>query len=224
MVGGAGFMSLIVDYVSLQAAVVEYLARDQDTFLIGRVPSFIQMSEAKFNRTLMVRQMESRSATTTDITTAEPEFISLPSDFQSMRRIRLSGITGKPNLDFMSGAQMEEYRRSIANTAAQPKYFSIFGSEIELAPTPDANSALEMIYRANIPPLASNSTNWLLLLAPDLYLYGALMESAPYIKEDARLQTWGSGFKQALDDLNALGLTSTFNAGPMQVRSSGFHP
>ena len=50
-----------------------------------------------------------------------------------------------------------------------------------------------MVYRANIPPLASNGANWLLTLAPDLYLYGALLESAPYIKEDGRIQTWGLG-------------------------------
>ena len=71
---------------------------------------------------------------------------------------------------------------------------------------------------------STNTTNWLLTLAPDIYLYGALLESAPYIKEDARIQTWGLGFKTALDELNALGLTSTFNAGPMTVRTSGVTP
>lgn len=217
-------MTLIVDYASLQTAVIEYLARDQDTFLIGRVPSFIQMSEAKFNRTVFVRQMEARSSTITDPTADEPEFIALPADFQTMRRIRITASTGKADLQFMSGEQLEEFRQRRGDVAAQPEYFSIFGSEIELAPTPDAVYTLEMIYRANIPPLSTNNTNWLLTLAPDLYLYGALMESAPYIKEDDRLQTWGSGFKQALDDLNALGLTSTFNAGPVQVRVSGVTP
>lgn len=217
-------MTLIVDYTSLQAAVIEYLARDQDTFLIGRVPSFIQMSEAKFNRTVFVRQMEVRSSTVTDASLGEPEFVSLPVDFQTMRRIRLPAIAGKPNLEFMSGVQMEEYRLKIGNVAGQPRYFTIFGSEIELAPTPDVTYTLEMIYRANIAPLATNSTNWLLTMAPDLYLYGALMESAPYLQNDERLQVWGSGFKQALDDLNALGLTSTFNAGPVRVRVSGATP
>ncbi len=82
-----------------------------------------------------------------------------------------------------------------------------------------------MVYRTNIPALSdTNTSNWLLDLAPDLYLYGALLESAPYIKEDARIQTWGLGFSSALDGLNTLGLTSTFNAGPMQVRTSGITP
>ena len=89
------------------------------------------------------------------------------------------------------------------------------------APTPDAAYTIEMVYRQNIPPLASIGGNWLLTMAPDVYLYAALLESAPYIKEDARIQTWGLGFTSALADLNNLGLTSTFNAGPMTVRVSG---
>lgn len=208
----------------LQTAVTEWLARDQDTTLIARIPTFIQLFEAKVNRTLFVRQMENRSASTTDITAGKPEFISLPSDFQSMRRIRLTNVAGKPRLEFMSSAQMDEYRLKIGNVSGQPQYFSVFGSEIELAPTPDANYPLEMVYRANVPPLATNSTNWLLTLAPDAYLFGALLESAPYIKQDARIQVWAAAVMSAFNDLNALGLTSTFNSGPMQVRSSGHHP
>jgi hypothetical protein len=201
--------------------VTEYLARDQDTTLIARIPTFVQLAEAKFNRQLFVRQMESRATALTDTTSSEPEFISLPADFQSMRRIRVSSVTRKPHLEFMSGIQLDEYRTGISNLAGHPRYFTIFGDEIEIAPTPDADYTIEMVYRQNIPALADNSSNWLLALAPDLYLYGALLESAPYIKEDSRIQTWGLGFSTALADLNNLGLTSTFNAGPMTVRVSG---
>jgi hypothetical protein len=211
----------IVDTTSLKAAVTEYLARDQDATLIARIPTFIQLAEAKFNRQLFVRQMEQRSTALIDTTSSEPEFISLPADFQSMRRVRLSSVTGKPCLEFKSGTQMDEYRFGISDVAAQPRYFTVFGDEIELAPTPDQNYTVEMIYRTNIPSLGTNAANWLLALAPDLYLYGALLESAPYIKEDGRIQTWGLGFTGALNDLNNLGLTSTFNAGPMTVRVSG---
>jgi len=211
----------ITDYTSLQAAVTEYLARDQDTTLIARIATFIQLAEAKLNRQLFVRQMEQRSIAVVDTASSEPEFISLPADFQSMRRVRLSSVTGKPCLEFKSGTQMDEYRFGRSDVAGQPRYFTVFGDEIELAPTPDAAYTIEMVYRQNIPALASNSNNWLLTLAPDLYLYGALLESAPYIKEDGRIQTWGLGFTAALNDLNNLGLTSTFNAGPMTVRVSG---
>lgn len=214
-------MTEITDYTSLQAAVIEYLARDHDATLIARVPTFIQLAEAKFNRQLFVRQMEQRATALVDLGSNEPEFISLPSDFQSMRRVRLSSVTGKPCLEFKSGTQMDEYRFATSDVAARPRYFTVFGSELELAPTPDAAYTVEMIYRQTIPPLASVGGNWLLTMAPDLYLYAALLESAPYIKEDARIQTWGLGFTSALGDLNNLGLTSTFNAGPMTVRVSG---
>jgi len=211
----------ISDYASLQEAVTEYLARDHDATLIARIPTFIQLTEAKFNRQLFVRQMEQRATAVVDLGSSEPEFIPLPSDFQSMRRVRLSSVAGKPSLEFKSGTQMDEYRFASSDIAARPRYFTVFGNEIELAPTPDAAYTIEMVYRQNVQALALNGSNWLLTMAPDLYLYGALLESAPYIKEDARIQTWGLGFTTALTDLNNLGLTSTFNAGPMTVRVSG---
>lgn len=215
----------INSYGTLITAATEWLARDQDTVLIARIPDFITLAEAKFNRELFVRQMEVRSTTTIDTTTAEPEFVSLPSDFQSMRRIRLSSVTGKPRLEFKSGTQMDELRYQTANATGQPTDFTIFGTEIEFFPTPDANYTLEMVYRANIPPLnVSNISNWLLLQAPDLYLYGALLEASPYIQKDNRIQTWLLGFTTALDGLNKLGLTSTFNAGPMRMQVSGNTP
>lgn len=218
-------MTGITDFASLQTAVTEYLARDQDATLIARIPTFIQLAEAKFNRVLFTRQMETRSTTSVDITTAEPEFISLPTDFQSMRRIRISSVTGKPTLQFLTGEQMEEYRYAVGNSAGQPLYFSVLGTELELAKTPDANYTLEMVYRANIPALTStNTTNWLITAAPDAYLYGTLLEAAPYMKDDQRIATWAQGLSTVIDGINSIALTSTFNAGPMQVRASGVTP
>src|SRR5579872_3531579 len=116
-------MTQIVDFTSLQNAVIEYLARDQDATLIARIPTFIQLAEAKFNRQLFVRQMERRATALADAGSNEPEFISLPVDFQSMRRVRLSGVTGKPQLEFRSGSQIDEFRFTTADIAAQPRYF-----------------------------------------------------------------------------------------------------
>lgn len=214
-------MSTIQTSTDLQAAAVEYLARDQDATLIARIPTFIQLFEGTMNRALFSRQMETRSQAVTDPgVTTEPEFIALPSDFQTMRRIRLSSEKGKPSLQFLSGVQMDEMRTQRADVSNVPKYFSIFGNEIELLPTPAAATTLEMIYRANLPSLNANSTNWLLALAPDAYLFGVLLQSAPYIKNDARIQVWAAAVQSALTDLNSLGSNSAFNAGPMQVRTT----
>jgi hypothetical protein len=215
----------ITSYSTLVTAVTEWLAREEDATLVARIPTFIQLAEAKINRELFVRQMENRATTSVDTGSTEPEFISLPDDFQSMRRVRLSGVTGKPRLHYRTQTQMDDFREGIANVAGQPCYFTIFGTEMELCPTPDTDYEIEMVYRQNIPALTSdNTTNWLIELAPDLYLYGALLESAPYIKEDGRTQTWGNAFSSTLATLNNLGLTSTFNAGPLEVRASGKTP
>lgn len=215
----------IATYAGLVTAITEWLARDNDATLVARVPDFITLAEAKFNRELRCVQQEKRSYAVVNLSNTEPEMLSLPSDFQTMRRVRVSSVTGKPRLEFVSGAQADEYRYGRANTTGQPQYFTIFGSELELIPTPDLAYTIEMVYRSYLSGLTStNTTNWLLTFAPDLYLYGALLESAPYIKEDERLATWTAGFSFALNGLNKLSQDQLYNAGPLQLRVSGATP
>lgn len=211
----------ISTYDELLDEIGDYLARDD---LDSKFPTFVKLTEAKLNRELFVRQMEQRSTSVIDSGSEEPEFISLPTDFQSMRSIRLSSVTGKPSLEYVTQVELNTLRTKYANAPGQPQYFSVIGEELELFPTPDDDYTIEMIYRKNIPSLVSNSTNWLLTLAPDVYLYGALLEAAPYTKQDNRIQVWGLGYTTALDGLNRLGLMSTFNAGPLTVRPWGPTP
>jgi hypothetical protein len=210
----------ISTYTELLDAVSNWLSRSD---LEPRTPEFIALAEAKFNRDLNCSQQETRSYTTCDITDDEPEFISLPTDFLSMRRVRLSGVTDKPRLQFLSQQQIDDYR---GDTTGQPIYFSIAGTEMELAPTPDQNYELETIYRAKIPALTSGApTNWLLTLAPDAYLYGTLMEACPYLKdEQERIPIWGAGLRHAIDGLNRLTLHHNYGAGPAQVTVPGYNP
>lgn len=212
-------------FATLVTAATEWLARDNDATLTARVPDFITLFEAKVNRTLFVPQMEVRSTTTVDTSDTEPEFLSLPDDFQTMRRIRLSSVAGKPPLKFLSGSQIDDMRYSRDNVTGQPTAYAITGTEIELFPTPGEDYTVEMVYRRNIPALTlTNTTNWLLTLAPDFYLYGVLLESAPYIKEDGRIQVWALGFSNALEGLNNLGMRQSFDSGPSDIRLPGNTP
>jgi hypothetical protein len=208
-------------YATLLTAVENWLVRDDDA-LTDRVPEFITLFEAKMNRELRCNQMETRG----DLSiTAADEFIDLPTDFQTMRRLRLSSVTGKPRLTFMSGQQADDYRYANANTTGQPIYFAIVGDEIELLPTPDASYTAQIFYRANIPALTvSNTTNWLLTLAPDLYLYGVLMEASAFLREDERIPTWYQAYQYALDGVNQLGRDQAYNTGPLEVRMVGNVP
>lgn len=212
-------------YATLVSAGIEYLGRDQDSTLSARFPDFITLFEAKANRTLNHPKMETRSTTSVDTSSTSPEFITLPTDFQTMRSVRLSSVTGKPRLSFATKTQIDDYRYSIDNVSDQPVYFAIVGTEMELAPTPSENYTLEMVYRANISALTSgNTTNWLLTLAPDLYLYGSLMEAAPYLKDDARIAVWASGMQTAFDQLNLHGARQSFDSGPSEIWLPGVTP
>jgi hypothetical protein len=211
----------ITNYAQLQTAVANWLARDD---LTDRIPEFIVLAEAKFNRDLRSNLMEKRSQATISLSNDEPEFVTLPSDFQSMRRIRLSGVQGKPHLRFLNGTQLDEYRYGRDNVPGQPRYFTIIGDEIELCPTPDQEYTLEMVYRAKLGLSDVVTTNWLLSVAPDLYLYGALLESAPYIKEDARIATWSAGFNYALESVNRLAADQAYGPAPVAMSVTGPTP
>lgn len=212
----------ISSYSELKSAAANWLARSD---LTDRIPEFITLAEAKFNRNLFVPQMEKRVTTTIDTSSTDPEFISLPTDFQTMRRVRLNSVTGKPRLEFMSQTQMDDYRYSIDNTPAQPVYFSIVNSDIELAPTPSENYTIEMVYRANVPALSdSNTSNWLLSLAPDAYLYGALAEASMFTQNDERVPLWLQAYSGAMENLNLLGGRQAFDAGPSTISLPGVTP
>jgi hypothetical protein len=211
----------ISTYVELQAAAANWLARDNLTL---RIPEFITLAEAKFNRVLFHPRMETRTTLSVDADGADPEYLDLPTNFQTMRMVRLPDETGKPRLQFMSQTQMDDYRYSRDNVAGTPAYFTIVGDQIELAPTPNEDMDVEVLYRANIPALASNSTNWLLTAAPDLYLYGTLMEAMPYTRKDERIAVWAAGMQMALDQLNALAERQSFDSGPSTVSLPGVCP
>jgi hypothetical protein len=220
------------------------------TDLAAQVPTFIQMFEAKANRKLFCRQMENRAVTIIDPNEIEPEFVDLPIGFQSMRRVRCANATGpipKPRLKFLTGQQMDEMRER-NQVPGSPVWFSIFGQEMELLPTPNSNFEIEMVYRAYLTPLGNlllpepqvnpltilptvpgtpanlspAPTNWLLQTAPDAYLYGTLMEAAPYLHDDDRIAVWSSGVQAAFADLNALSDEASYNAGPIAWRHRGF--
>lgn len=67
---------------------------------------------------------------------------------------------------------------------------------------PSLHGGTEVDEAIVIAPLSVGApTNWLIDHAPDAYLYGALIHSAPYLVEDARLETWGALYRSAMEDL-----------------------
>lgn len=182
----------ITTYSELQSAIADWLLRDDLTSVI---PSFIDLAEAKFNRRIRDYRMVSRTTFAVD-----SEYEDVPADWLQTIRYQLntSPIT---TLEYVTPDQAAEERIAFS-AAGRPKFFTVVGSALQHVPAPDVSYTGELTYYAKIPALTDAATsNWLLATAPDVYLYGALLEAAPYLDDDARIQTWGSLLEQGLSTL-----------------------
>jgi hypothetical protein len=66
------------------------------------------------------------------------------------------------------------------------------------------------------------ATNWLLTSSPDIYLYGALLQAAPYLQDDARIQTWATLYERALNDLRTADDRGASSGGVLLTRAKTF--
>lgn len=96
-----------------------------------------------------------------------------------------------------------------------PNSYITNGACIDLFPACTVDTLFTMDYASAIEPLSETvPTNWVSSYAPDVYLYGALRESAIYLKDDARLSTWDALFHQYLDRVAGSGWASNYSSAP----------
>ena len=80
-----------------------------------------------------------------------------------------------------------------------------------------------MTYFAKLTKLSNSvTTNWLLTSSPDIYLYGALLQAAPYLQDDARIQTWATLYERALNDLRTADDRGASSGGTLLTRAKTF--
>ena len=114
---------------------------------------------------------------------------------------------------------MIELREKSGNTAGRPRYYSHVADTIEVYPTPDSTYTIELMYYNEIPSLTSvNTTNWLIGVAPDAYLYGSLLQAAPYLAEDSRIEVWGGLYSSAIQALNNTSEASRDSGSGLKMR------
>ena len=103
-------------------------------------------------------------------------------------------------LEYVTGESLNQLKAT-SSAVGRPTHYTNIGTEIQVFPSPDSSYTAELVYFRNVPKLSNtNTTNWLLELAPDLYLYGTLLQSAPYLRDDERITTWASLYaKKVLD-------------------------
>lgn len=185
----------LATYSDLQIEVASWLRRSD---LALEIPTFIALAEAQMNRRLRVRPMAARLSGSW-----AAEYVDLPSDFLGEREVSVVDASGgKHRLAYLAPEPMD--LASIAPSSGRPRFYGLYGGQLRLHPAPDQAYAAELTYLQAIPALSdATPSNWLLDAHPDAYLYGALAQSAPYLKTDERLSTWSSLFLSVLADIEA---------------------
>jgi hypothetical protein len=204
----------LTTYAELQTAAANWLDR---TDLTDRIPEFIALAEASFNRTIRQPQMITKN----DSFSISGQYTTLPTDTLEIIRIVMD-LTPVIVLEYMTPEELSERRRALTGTG-KPYYFTIVGgssSQLEVLRTPDSTYTSSIIYYTKIPALTDSATsNWLLSNHPDIYLFGTLAEAEPYLKNDERLLVWLTRLQKALTDLKLQGDREKHSGGSLRMRS-----
>jgi len=205
----------LASYSDLKASIAGWLNRSD---LTAAIPDFIALAEAQISRRLVmmgpVRAMVGRSDATID-----SEFAAVPSDFMGARTINFAEDRSRL-LEYCLPEEINRKKSFEGCITGRPRFFSVVGGELQFFPAPAGGTSYvaELTYWKRVPALSDAApTNWLLSLNPDAYLYGALLQSAPYLKDDPRIQSWGTFFETILSDIAAadrIERDSTFQAVP----------
>jgi hypothetical protein len=205
----------IPDLDTLKSTASDWLDRDD---LDTKIPTFIQMAEAMFNRELRAPEMEK---TSTGSVTAEDT--PLPADYLAMRAIYVEGSPDRP----LRGVAPSAIRQGFDGTAGTPLAYAIVSQSIRLVPPPSDEILVTIDYWAKIDALSVVApSNWLLEKHPDAYLYGTLYCAEAYLDNSTRAAQWKSLLDQTIDRINRTARNDRYGAGPLvpntvgQVRNS----
>lgn len=146
--------------------------------------------------------------------------VPLPSRFRGHRRCFLQADP-KARLDFMPSQDF--WQKYTGSQTAQPKAFTIEGDLIVFGPTPDSTYNVRLLYWRR-PVAISSSVPRLFTDNPDLYLYAALCQAAPYLEDDSRVLTWAGMLKQIMADIEKDERRRKYSGAPLQMRSDSPTP
>jgi hypothetical protein len=199
----------LANYGELKTEIANFLNRDD---LTSSIPSFIAMAEASIGRDLRHWRQQRRVTAPLD-----EQFEDLPIDWLEMVHIYLNDGT---ELEYASLAEISRRNLLTNSLAGKPKVYTLNSGQIEFVPIPDETYNVIMIYYARIPALVDNDdTSWLLTLNPDVYLYGSLIHSAPFLQEDQRIATWAQLYSAAISNLNAVSDRAEYSGGTLVMRN-----
>lgn len=191
-------MAYVLTYDSLTSSVEDYLER-KDANLVSQIPLFIMLGERRVARDLKILGLKT---SVTDLMIIGESLIAKPT-----RWLNDSSLNIGTNTDFNTRVLLlqrsYEWCRTYWPDPTQrgtPKYYA---SDYNynywfFAPTPDKRYPYEATYYET-PQLIDEtvSTNFLTVNAPEVLLYGTLLETASYLKDDERVPVWTDYYEKA---------------------------
>lgn len=180
-------MAVITSYSTLQTEVASTLARDD---LTSYIPQFIQFAENKLYRSLNLRNEE--TALNVSISSG---LAAVPSDFKALK----FAYYDRTPTQLLQWVPIEELYRDYSNRTGGnvPEVISREAGNFVFGPVPDSGT-LKGVYYAKQDPLRTTDPSWYVTNAPEVLLYGALLEAAPFIKDDARIMVWQTFYDRAV--------------------------
>jgi hypothetical protein len=193
----------MTDYSDLLSNVRNYTETTSDVLTDAIINQFIQSTEDKLRRTVDLTYYRRYDTATLTVNNA---FLPLPADWEATRYIQL--IDGSDNRTFLIQKDisfMNEYKPNRTSTGAgTPKYYAVYDDDTHmLAPTPNAALTVELAYTYKPPVLSSTTTsNWVSQNAPNVLLYGCVLEALGYLKGPAdMIQYYDKNYNQSVQAL-----------------------
>lgn len=185
----------ITDYASLQTQIENVLNRDD---IDADAPMLIQLAEQRFERDERCRKLQYKGTFT-----ISAEGDTLPTDFDSIEDWYHDGPTYYGPIESVPLHVVSQYNAKYGGSGV-PRVAAFIEGAVYYGPSTDGTYSTKMTYWRKILPLsATQTTNWLLLDSPDIYLFGALVEAEPFLKNDARVALWKSKLDEALEALDS---------------------
>lgn len=202
-------MAIITNYATLQTAIGDYLNRsDLTTFL----PNFTQACESKLYKQLRINAMETALSVAISGGVA-----TVPADYLELK---YAYVDTTP-VQFLKRSSPEEIysRYSVrAGTADIPRLIAREASNFIFGPYP-ADYTIKGIYYKRLTALSgSNTTNWFTTNAPDVLLYGSLLEAAPFLLNDERIPLWKSAYDFAMKNIQDEEMRERYSGSSKQIR------
>jgi hypothetical protein len=208
-------------YANLQTSIADWLVRPGDTIITTIAPDLITLFEAEARDRLKSRFAETETTLSTVAGTAT---VALPSDFWEARALKISSSDPVAHLVYMTPDELDT-EWPFAGDRGQPVNFTIQGTNLRLAPVPDAVYTLTLLYQQGITALSDAApTNWLLTRYPDLYLTGSLSWAEAYIADDERVAGWVSAKEAAFNRIAQSDIKARWGGGSLQIRTDTGNP